>query len=339
MERSPVSAALIRHLGLKVGLLVTLTAALVIAFVGYVLYARGVFEPTQQLTLRADNAEGVTVGMDLTFAGFPVGRVRRIALGDDGRARIEIELPRTDARWLRTTSVYTLERSIVGATRLRVYTGDLNDPPLEDGAEREVLRGDVTEEIPRMVATLRSALENVEAITGAGSGLRASVANLQAFTARLTGEYGALEGVLGDAEHAKKVIAALERTNDLLAELRGVAKASERLIGKSERLVTKAERRVLDKGGLVDETKKAAIEARLLLSEARERLKKVDAILANVEVVSADARAISGEAKAASTDLATLRAEVDESVRKLGHLIDELNRKWPFARDTEVKLP
>jgi len=55
--------------------------------------------------------------------------------------------------------------------------------------------------------------------------------------------------------------------------------------------------------------------------------------------VSADARVISGEAKAASVDLATLRAEVDESVRKLGQLIEELNRKWPFARETEVKLP
>jgi phospholipid/cholesterol/gamma-HCH transport system substrate-binding protein len=332
MERPPVSSSLIRHLGLKVGLLLTVTVALVVAFVLYVLYARGVFEPVQRLTLIADNAEGVTVGMDMTFAGFPVGRVRRIALGSDGRARIEVEVAKRDARWLRSTSVYTLERSLVGATRLRAFTGDLSDPPLEDGAQRNVLRGDVTEEIPRMVATLRSTLENIEQITGAGSGLRASVANLQAFTARLSGQYGALEAVLGDAEQAKKAIAALERTNAMLEELNKVAHASERL-------VTKAERRVLDQGGLVDETQKAAVEARLLLGEARDRLKRVDAILDNVEAVSADARVISGEAKAASTDLATLRAEVDESVRKLGHLIDELNRKWPFARDSKVKLP
>jgi len=138
--------------------------------------------------------------------------------------------------------------------------------------------------------------------------------------------------VLGGPEDAKKAVAALERANTLLAELSRVARASERL-------VTKAEHQVLDKGGLVDETSKAVVEARLLLGEARARLKQVDAILVNIEAVSADARVISGEAKAASTDLATLRAEVDDSVRKLGHLIDELNRKWPLARDTEVKLP
>jgi len=332
MERTPVSTALIRHLGFKIGLLVTLTAALVIAFVVYVLYARGVFEPTQRLTLVADNAGGVTVGMDMTFAGFPIGRVRRISLGEDGRARLDVELAKRDSRWLRASSVFTIERSLVGATRLRAFTGNLDDVPLHDGAEREALIGDVTEQIPLMVATLRSALENVEQVTGVGSGLRTSVANLQTFTARLTGEYGALEGVLGDVEHAKKVISALERTNSLLAELSRVARASERL-------VTKAERRVLDKDGLVDETRKAAVEARALLGDARDRLKRVDAILVNLEAVSADARVISGEAKTASIDLATLRAEVDDSVRKLGHLIDELNRKWPFERETEVKLP
>ena len=332
MERTPVSTALIRHLGFKIGLLVTLTAAIVIAFVVYVLYARGVFEPTQRLRLVADNATGVAVGMDLTFAGFPIGRVRRISLGEDGRARLDVELAKRDARWLRASSVFTIERSLVGATRLRAFTGNLDDVPLVDGAERGVLIGDVTEQIPLMVATLRSALENVEQVTGVGSGLRTSVANLQVFTARLTGEYGALEGVLGDVEHAKKLISALERTNTLLADLSRVARASERL-------VTKAERRVLDKDGLVDETRKAAVEAQALLGDARDRLKRVDAILVNLEVVSADARVISGEAKTASIDLATLRAEVDDSVRKLGHLIDELNRKWPFARETDVKLP
>jgi len=103
--------------------------------------------------------------------------------------------------------------------------------------------------------------------------------------------------------------------------------------------VSQAQRKVLDPGGLVDETRNAAVEARQLLAQTRERLVKIDAILENIGAVSADARAISGEAKLASTDLATLRAEVDASVRKLGHLIDELNRKWPLARDTEVKLP
>ena len=43
--------------------------------------------------------------------------------------------------------------------------------------------------------------------------------------------------------------------------------------------------------------------------------------------------------KGATTDLAALCTEVDDSIRKVGVLIDEINRKWPFARDMELKLP
>jgi phospholipid/cholesterol/gamma-HCH transport system substrate-binding protein len=30
---------------------------------------------------------------------------------------------------------------------------------------------------------------------------------------------------------------------------------------------------------------------------------------------------------------------VDASLRKVEHLVNEINRKWPFKRDTELKLP
>ena len=43
-------------------------------------------------------------------------------------------------------------------------------------------------------------------------------------------------------------------------------------------------------------------------------------------------------ARVATTDLGALRSEVDATVRKVEQLVDELNRKWPFARDTELKL-
>jgi phospholipid/cholesterol/gamma-HCH transport system substrate-binding protein len=53
----------------------------------------------------------VVVGMNMTFAGFAIGRVSRIELGDDGNARILVDVPTKDARWLRTSSVFTMERA------------------------------------------------------------------------------------------------------------------------------------------------------------------------------------------------------------------------------------
>ena len=58
----------------KAALLLVLLFMLVAGTVVYLLYARGAFEETQRLVLIADDSEGVTVGMDLTFSGFAIGR-------------------------------------------------------------------------------------------------------------------------------------------------------------------------------------------------------------------------------------------------------------------------
>jgi phospholipid/cholesterol/gamma-HCH transport system substrate-binding protein len=48
---------------------------------------------------------------------------------------------------------------------------------------------------------------------------------------------------------------------------------------------------------------------------------------------------VGANAREATTDLGALRAEVEASLRKVEGLVNEVNRKWPFARDTELKLP
>ena len=314
-----------KTLGVKVGMLLAVAVMVAVALVVYVLYARGTFEQFQRLTLVADNAEGVSAGMDLTFAGFPIGRVRRLSLSDDGKARIHVRVPVSEVRWLRTTTIFTLEVPVVGGAKIRAFTANLQDPPLPDQAERPVLRGDANAEIPLMVATLRSVLENIDRMTETGSSLQESLKNARTVTERMAGKYGVLGGVLGGEDNAKKVIASIDRANALLASLGGVSL-------KLDSVLAKTDQRVLGSGGLVDETQKAVKEASAILGEVRSSLKRVDGILA-------DAQAVAGNAKAATTDLAALRSEVEASLRKVAALIDEINRKWPFERDTKIKLP
>ncbi|WP_211441147.1 MlaD family protein [Collimonas humicola] len=312
---APASSPPPAHVEFKALLLLILMGVLVAGFVLYVMYARGVFESTQRLVLISDDSEGVLVGMDLTFSGFPIGRVQRIDLGADGKARILIDVPRKDANWLRTSSVFTLERGLVGDTRIRAFTGVLDDPLLPPDSERNVLRGDTAAEIPRLVATARELLENLQTITAADSSLNTSLANVQAVTGRLNGQYGVLGGALGGDENAKKIIATLDRVNALLA------KADQRVFGQPG-----------GKPGVMDDAQAAIIQLNGVLSDARSSLKKVDAVLA-------EAQAVGSNARIATNDLGALRAEVDASLRKVTQLVDEINRKWPFARDTELKLP
>jgi phospholipid/cholesterol/gamma-HCH transport system substrate-binding protein len=307
-----------RSLGVKVGILLGLSIIVAVGFITYVLYARGVFEQTQRLYLIADNAEGVRVGADLSFAGFPIGTVRRIRLRDDGKVRISVRVPVDDAKWLRESSVFVLEVPIVGAAKLRAFTSNLQDPPLPDRAERPVLRGDTAQEIPKLVAAARNILESLEELVQAGSSLQQSIANARTVSERMAGKQGLLAAALGSEENAKKVITAIDNTNAVLARLDSV--------------LAKADQRVLSQGGLVDETQKAVVQANAILGEVRASLKRVDGILADAQVVA-------GNAKAATADLGALRAEVEASLRKVSALIDEINRKWPFERDTKIKLP
>ena len=318
MEREPGFTPIPRNLQFRVGLLIGFTLLLAVGFIGYVLYARGVFEATQRLTLIADNVEGVSVGMDMSFSGFPIGRVNRIALADDGRAHIEIVVPLKDARWLRSSSIFTLERGVVGAARIRVFTANLEDAPLPDGAERVVLRGDTSEEIPRMVAMLRGVLENLDQMTSAGGNAQASLANLRAATDRLAGPNGGLSALLGSDAEAKKVLAVVGRMNSLLASM--------------EAVLVKTDQRVYGEGGLMDGTQKAVGQANAALVEMRESLKKLDLVIA-------DAQKVAGSAGAATADLAAVRNAVDASLRKITILLDDINRKWPFERQKEMKLP
>ncbi len=308
----------VAHLRLKAFALLAFTLLLVVGSALYLLYARGAFEPTQRLVLKADDSEGVAVGMDMTFSGFPIGRVRRVELAGDGSARILIDVPKKDAHWLRESSVFTLVRGIVGGTGIRAYTGIMDDPPLVGGAERPVLRGDATAEIPQLMASARELLGNLTAMTDADSALGASLGNVRTLTERLQGPGGALGVLMGGDADAKKIVQTLDRTNALLARI--------------DRMAARADEQVFGKEGVMPEARATVVELRKLLADARTSLTKVDAVLVEAQAVGANVRE-------GTSDLDALRASVDTSLRKVDSLVNDINRRWPFARDKEIVLP
>ena len=314
----PVLPLASEHLEVKAVLLLGFILALVVASALYVMYARGLFDSTQKLVLVSEDSEGVVVGMNLTFSGFPIGRVRRIELADDGKARIIVDVASKDAHWLRQSSVFTLVRGLVGGTNIRAYTGLLSDKLLEDGAVRTVLQGDAGAEVPKLIAAAKDLVESINSLVSKQGALGASFGNLQTLTARINGPGGALTVLLGGEEQAKKLLTALDRTNALLTKVDGLA--------------AKADAQVFGEKGVMPETRATVVQLNALLGDARISLKKVDAVLI-------EAQAVGANVKEGTSDLGLLRGEVEASLRRVDGLVNEINRKWPFARDTEVKLP
>ncbi|MFP8777529.1 MlaD family protein [Hydrogenophaga sp. RWCD_12] len=323
----------VKNLELKAALLLLFLLLLVVGSALYVAYARGAFERTQRLVLVAPDSEGVAVGMNVTFAGFPIGKVGRIELADDGNVHFLVDVPVKDAKWLRSSSIFTMEKSLVGGTRIRAFSGVLTDPALEDGAVRQVLSGDAAAEIPGIVASVKELVGNLNALTAADAPLPQSLVHLQGTAARLNGPQGAMGALFGNDADAKKVIEAVERANALLAKV-------DKLTARLDGLVANADRQVFGQGagpggstegGLVQDARGTVKQLDGLLGEARGSLQKVDKLLI-------DAQGIAANTREATTDLGQLRAEVDASLRKVESLINEVNRLWPLKRDADIQL-
>ncbi|MFG5776773.1 MlaD family protein [Comamonas sp. J-3] len=307
------------HLERKAAALLLFTLLLIVGSGLYLLYARGVFEPTQSLVLTAENSEGVSIGMDMTFSGFPIGKVDKIELAKDGTVRILVAVPKKDAHWLRISSVFTLVKGLVGGTTIKAYSGILDDPPLEDGAVRAVLAGDATAELPQLMSNARQLLENLNNMTATGSALGGTLEQLRELSTKLNGPGGVLGAALGGDSEAKKISLTLDRANQLLARLDGIAK--------------NADKQVFGAQGVMPEVHATVRQLNAVLSDVRGSLKKVDAVLV-------EAQAVGANAKDATNNLGDLRADVEASLRKVEGMLTELNRKWPFAKkDAEVKLP
>ena len=308
----------VAHLRAKAAALLALTLLLIVGAAGYLLYARGVFEPTQQLVLTADDSEGVTVGMDMTFSGFAIGRVSKIELAKDGSVRILVDVPEKDAHWLRQSSVFTLVKGIVGGTTIKAYSGMLNDAPLPPDSVRPVLSGDATAELPQIINSAKEVLANVAAMTSTDSALGGSLAEVRKLAERMQGQGGALGVVLGSDEEARKVTQLLERTSSVVARM--------------DRMVARADSQVFDANGVMPQVKATVEQLNGLLADTRKSMAKVDSVLADLQVVGSNT-------KEASTDLGALRAEVESNLLRLESVLNDLQRKWPFAHKPDLKLP
>lgn len=309
----------------KVGLFTAASLLLAGIFVVYLLHARGFFEKSFHLQLAAASADGVAPGVPVVFSGIEIGRVTTLGLNDDGGIIIHTEFLERNAKWLKENSTFTLDKPFVGGAKIRVDSPDLYAPALPDNSTMLLLTSDISKEIPALVERVKAILANVEHLTRKDGEINATLANVKTVTGRMTGEYGMLEGVLGSPEKARAVTDSLDKTRALITKLDGLAL-------KMDGMAAKTDQWLFAQDGMAEQTKASLVQVRLMLDDAQASLKKADAVMANAVEISADV-------KEGTQDIVKLRAEIDDAVRKANALVNEINKKWPFARDPEVKLP
>jgi phospholipid/cholesterol/gamma-HCH transport system substrate-binding protein len=155
--------------------------------------------------------------------------------------------------------------------------------------------------IDATIKSLRPTLDKVDKV----------VSNIEKITANLAKKDSILEMVVGDPDSARSIRESTVKTKDILT--------------KVDNILSKTDEQIYGNDGVL-------LLVRKILKDFILKLEKMNATLDNVNKISSDA--------ADSTkDLKLLRAEIDSTVNAIGNLVNEIDKKIPFKKEPEIKLP
>mgnify|MGYP000881324626 CR=1 FL=1 len=186
---------------------------------------------------------------------------------------------------------------------------------------------------------MREVLDNLAALTKADGAVAGTLGGVQVTAERLKGPHGGLGVLMGNDADAKKLVLTIERTNALLQR-------ADALATRLDSLAANADRQVFGQGAGPGEAGEEGLgevanPSSLFLTDRSRDVpgSVVFPALEGTRPVLVEVQGIAGNTREATGDLGHLRGEVESSLRKVDSMINDINRKWPFARDTEIKLP
>lgn len=303
----------------KVGLYVVITTLLILASIGYVAYKKGIFEPVSTYTLSSKSGEDLTEGMPVLFAGFTIGRVQTLELSESGSVLIRIRIPERHTKWIRANSTFIINKPLLGSPRIVIVTDNVKSPPLSTKEVREVVTvNDINETIKKLqplLERINHIAANIEQMTGNLADPQGDVNKILRsagkITENLASKKSILEMAVGNEESVASIHSSLRKVKDITEHV--------------DTILKKTDSGVYGQEGLLPNVNG-------ILKDLLVKLEKLNKTIDNVNKISTDA--------ADSTmDLKLLRSEIDAAVKSIGDLASELDKKIPFKKEPEIKLP
>lgn len=270
-----------RNIQFKVGLFIIITSLMVVSFIGYVAYKKGVFAKEQAFALVSKSGENLTEGMPVVFSGFRIGRVDSLELNADGLVVIKIKVPDRHIRWIRAESVFILEKPLIGSARINVATANLSAPPLPLDAVPQIVEAN---DINDAVKSIKPILEKISSITH----------HVETLTSNLADPGGDMTKILSQARNAT------ERVDGILKKVDGMAsKTDEQLYG--------------NQGALT--------QVQTILKDLILKLKKMDPVLDNIHRISNDTADTTKDMKALRQDIDGMVNDINTLLKDIDRLI------------------
>jgi len=265
----------------KVGLFIILISLLIVSFIGYVAYKKGFFAKEHTYILSSKSGENLTEGMPVVFSGFKIGRVDSLELNSDGIVIIRIKVPDQHIKWIRTGSIFILEKPLIGSARINIATANFDSPPLPKGI------------IPRIVEAndINEAIKNIKPLV---EKITTIADNIQTLTAKLAAPDGDMTNILGNAKNITRQVGGI--------------------LSKVDAMAVKADEGIYGKDGLLP-------HITALLKNLIGKLNKLDPILDNMNRISADTADTTKDMKLLRQDIDSVVHDINGIVNDIDKLI------------------
>lgn len=294
-----------KNIAFRVGLFVVVTVLLITAFVGYVAYKKDVFSKVYTFTFSSKSGEGFSEGMPLVFSGFEIGKVQSLELNEKGVVLIKIKVPERHVKWIRSDTIFILDRPLIGSAKIVVYTENLNSPVLSTDMVPEIYPVDSINEAIQKVQPILKKIDTI-------------LANSVKITTNLSGKETLLEMATGDRESVKSI-------NELLKKSKDIGYKLDSILKKADSLTAKTDEGIFGADGLLP-------LIRTMLKDIIGKLEKLNATINDLPEISSNVSKSTG-------DLDKLRQDIDATIDSSNELLKNIDRILPGKKEREINLP
>ena len=197
---------------------------LLIAIFAFIIKGNRIFEQKGHYHTYFEDSKGITVGSQIKFKGFSIGKVTKVTLLPNYRTRVDFVIYKEYLNLIRYDTVIKMSSSLLGSSGLTI-TFLPSEKCLTLPNRSEVLSSDmplgqdilykISENLPKQDDLTAKAQQVLDMILELRPVINLTLLNLRDTTAELKNMASSLNGK-GDSETAKKIFLILDKVNSTL---------------------------------------------------------------------------------------------------------------------------
>lgn len=306
----------------KVGLFLLLSVLMIIGSVVFILIRKQVFANHVYFTLSSATGEGISEGMPLLFSGFEIGKVEKFELDDKGTVIVLIKVPDEYAGRINKSSVFTLERPLIGSSRFIVTTPNLTETPADTGYvfDTQMVDGinELIKRLQPMVEKIDEIATNLKTLTDENSHLNKTFIHFEKVAGELAQKHGLIEMMAGDKAAAAQFRESVAHLNNSLREI-------ETLIGNANKTLLKADEKLLGDGGTLS-------KINAIVDDVNKKMIELDALVESLVKTGENIQV-------GTKDMDVLRKDLDAIINSVNLMVQDIRKVLPATKQSNVELP